>query len=1004
MLNFMIKNRVAAHILMLFLVLGGIYNYFTIRQEVFPSIDTDIISISINYPGANPEEIDQSIIVLVEEKLKDIIGLKDIKSKANNGMATVSLELDNGVDVVKTYQKVEQAVKGMNNLPSGAETPVVSIVDINRQIANVIVYGDNFEVIQNHAFALKTKILKSKHVEKVDITNEKKRNINIYFDFKTLERYNITLDDIKNSVAKQSHELSAGEIKTKDKTILLRLNEKKYWENDFKNIVIKTYNGQFVTLEDIAMVKDELEDTNSIEKFNGKSGVTLVLYQKGDASPTVFMEDIKKILNEFSLPKDVNIEITDDKSIDFQQRLDLLLNNAMFSLVLVILILGLFLELKVALWVSFGIPVAFIGSFIFLPFYGISLNMLSMFAYIIVLGIVVDDAIMAGENIYEYRQRGYSFVDAALKGVNDIKVPLLFAVLTNIVAFIPLFFVEGMMGKFFWPIPAVVITTFAISLIESLLILPNHLAYSTISTNKIYLFIEHYQQIFAKKLDGFIEKWFHPLIIKSVEYKYFTISFFVGLLIIFSSIIMSGKMGFSMMPRIESDTLVVTAKLPAGTPLEKSEKIMNNLLSKGLAIGEKYPTLIKSYSHIATGETIRIKVSLPSVDIRPLSITEFANQWRKETLNIKGIDTLVFKTNAGPGGTQKSLSIELKHQDINVLKEASIIVAEEFKRLPLVSDVERSIDKGNKEYIIKLLPLAKQLSLSPTTIANELRSYFYGIKVLTFQRGEHEIEVNVKLNDKDINYEHALNTLKIKVDNTFIPLSQLITFEESLSEVSIERLNFNRVVKVDVEVNPEKESSKVLEAFKNEIYPKIAHLNIEYGVGGNQKDASDSLIGLIKGLAAVLFLIFIMLALPLESYVQPLIIMVAIPFGIIGAITGHLIMGYELSVISMLGIVALAGIVVNDTLVLIMYANEKIKEGLKVTEAIIMASTRRFRPIILTTLTTFIGLTPLMLEPSLQARFLIPMAISLAFGVLVSTLISLILVPSLYSVLVKDKK
>jgi multidrug efflux pump subunit AcrB len=719
------------------------------------------------------------------------------------------------------------------------------------------------------------------------------------------------------------------------------------------------------------------------------------------------------------LPPGISIEVFNDRSDMYEARLDLLLKNAFLGLLLVLVLLGIFLDIRLAFWVTLGIPTAFLGGLIFLPFFDVSINMVSMFAFILALGIVVDDAIIAGENIHEYRKLGYSNTQAAIEGIKAVSVPLTYSILSNIVAFIPLYFLPGFLGMIFGVVPLVVASVFIISWLEALFILPAHLAHSGEQPeSKWFHKIHSKQQRLSEVLTRRLTLRYVRVLKQALNFRYITVAIGVGIFIITLAYTMSGRMGFTLMPRVESDRSSVTAVLPVGSPMKDAVVIRDQLIASA------YQTIDGFTVNNPTGESlersvllqgIRAEITDNQVDIvlqltqegqRPVSTGAVSNEWRRLSRQVVGVDSIKFESDRGGPGQGAAITIELSHRDDVVLQQASAALATALAQFSEVSDIGDGYSLGKPQLDIELLPKGQSLGLTNNDIASQLRSAFYGAEALRQQRGRHEVKVMVRLDEANRLSQNDLEQLNIiTASGDYVPLVEVAEIHHGHAFTDITRRSGRRTINVTANVEPLGATGAVLSSLKEQalvdIQQQYPSLLISYR--GKQQDTEEGASSLLVTGFATMIILYVMLAIPFGSYSQPLLVMLAIPFGVIGAIIGHLIMGYGLSMISILGILALSGVVVNDTLVMLDYANKQRQAGATPRLAISEACKRRFRPILLTTLTTFGGLAPMIFETSMQAKFLIPMAISLGFGILFATLICLLLVPAMYLVLADIK-
>jgi multidrug efflux pump subunit AcrB len=688
----------------------------------------------------------------------------------------------------------------------------------------------------------------------------------------------------------------------------------------------------------------------------------------------------------------------------YYQRLTLLLKNGFLGLLLVLAILTLFLEYKLAFWVTVGIPTSFLGAMLFLPAMDVSINMVSLFAFIIALGIVVDDAIIAGENIYEYRQRGKSFTEAAIQGARDIAVPISFSILTNIVAFLPLMFLPGSFGKIWAVIPVVVSAAFIISWVEALFVLPAHLAHAGANpTGTIGATLHHTQQRFSVWFTRFVERTYGPFISRAITHRYLTIAVGFGIFAIVLAYPFSGRMGFILMPTVESDFARAIAVLPFGSPSSEMIRVRDGLIRSVQDVIDRYPG-----QHITNGtfalvleNTVDIRAYLPDPDHRPLSTSELTALWRENIPELPGLEYIRFESDSGGPGRGASISVELSHRNIDALDRASTELADRLDEFGSVKDVDDGYSPGKPQLNFRINEEARSLGLTAGDIARQARNAFYGSEALRQQRGRNEIKVLVRFPESERTSEYHVENLVIRTPaGPHVPLYQVATVEKGRAFREITRRDGHRTVTVTANVQPAKETNLVLDKLQTDVLPALLrdYPGLSYTFEGRQAHMRDALQSFLYSSTLALILIYVLLAVPFRSYLQPAIIMTSIPFGVVGAVIGHMIMGYSISIISIMGIIALGGVVVNDSLIMIDYANTKRQEGHSPIEAICQAGIRRFRPILLTTLTTFGGLAPMIFETSRQARFMIPMAISLGFGILFATAIMLVLIPCLYLV------
>jgi len=1005
-ISWMVHNRVTPNLLMIFLLLGGLFMTTRIKQEVFPEFDLDMVTVRVGYSGASPEEIEQGIILAVEEAVRAVEGVKELTATAAEGQATVFAELEEDADRQKIYQEIQQEIDRITTFPEDADEPEVSLATHLREVLAINLYGDVPEMaLRKTADEVRDRLLQDPDITQVELHGARDYEIQVEVPQEHLRAYGLTLSGVAQTIASASTEIPGGSLDTAGGDILLRVKDRRDWAAEFARIpVVATTDGSLVYLEDIAQVHEGFADSNQSAVYNGRRSISIDVYRVGDQTPLGVARAVYGAMDEIErdLPAGVNWHVNHDQSEVYQQRLELLLKNAFLGLVLVLVVLGLFLEFGLAFWVTMGIPTAFLGSLLFLPAMGASINMISMFAFIVALGIVVDDAIVAGENIFEYQQQGMGFARAAIRGARDVAVPITFSILTNVVAFLPLWFVPGVMGKIWKVIPLVVVTVFLISWVESLLILPAHLAHSrSRAAGRPTTRLLRWQQGFTRQVTRFIHRVYGPFLDRCLRWRGLTVALGLAALMVVVSYALSGRIGMILMPRVDSDAAMVTAVLPVGSPLARVAAVQDRLAAAMEAVADENggDRLLKGISSRIDENQVEIRAYLTESGVRPLDTGQVTRLWRQELGPLVGLESLRFQSDRGGPGSGAALTVELAHADIQVLDQASAALAQHLAEFSNVKDIDDGYTPGKQQLDFSIKPEGQSLGLTSAEVARQVRNAFSGAEALRQQRGRNEVTVRVRLPERERISEYHVESLMIRTPaGTFVPLMEIADVERGRAYTTISRRDARRTVTVSANVEPIGETSQVQAALNSTILPALAreYPGLSYGYQGRQADMQESLQSLVGGFVLALLLIYFLLAIPFRSYSQPFIVMLAIPFGVVGAIMGHLLMGYNLSLMSMMGMVALSGVVVNDSLVLIDFANRRRREGAGPVASIRAAGLRRFRPIILTTLTTFGGLAPMIFETSRQARFMIPMALSLGFGILFATLITLILVPCLY--------
>jgi multidrug efflux pump subunit AcrB len=1007
----MTSNRVTPNLLMFTLIFGGLYFALTVKQEVYPEFDLDIVTVRVPYPGSSPEEVEQGIILVIEEAIRGLEGVKEVTALASEGAGTVTAELEEGADQQRIYQDIKQEIDRITTFPEDAEEPEVSLVMRRREVLDLLLYGDVSEwVLREAAEQVRDSLLQEPGITQVELEGAREYEVQVLIDQDTLRTYGLTLQEVAGRIRAAAVELPGGMVETSGGDVLLRVMERRDWADEFAAIpIITTENGSVLYLSDIAQVRDDFEDVDQQAMFNGYRAIGIEVFRVGDQTPIGVSDATRKAMEriEAQLPTGVNWSIRRDAAEVYRQRLDLLLRNAWSGLLLVLAMLGLFLEFKLAIWVTMCIPISFLGTFLFFPAMDITINMMSMFAFIIALGMVVDTAIVIGENIYDYRKKGMSYFAAAVRGTRDVSIPIAFSILTNIVAFVPMCFVPGFIGKTWKVIPLIVIVVFLISWVESIWILPTQLAHPRPrSTHPIARWLHDCQQAFSRLFERFVNNGFASFLDLCIRHRQIAVALAFAVLVIVLGQVFSGRIGMISMPRVESDFASVTAVLPFGSPAPKVQKICERLIEAGRGVveengGERLSTGV--FARINENE-ISVRVYLTDPDVRPLSTAKVTELWREQVGPIPGLESIRFESDRGGPGSGAALTIELSHRDIRVLDAAGDKLATILAGFPNVKDIDDGYTPGKDQLNFTIRPEGQSLGLTASDIARQVRNAFYGAEALRQQRGRSEIRVRVKFPKEQRISEYDVEQLLIRTPpGKDVPLLQVAEMTRGRSYTSIHRRNGRRTVTVVADVEPIDDTTQVMETLKQEVLPQLVrdYPGLSYLWEGRQADFAESIQSLCRGLILALFAIYALLAIPFRSYFQPMIIMVAIPFGIVGAVLGHMLMGYSLSIMSMMGIVALAGVVVNTSLILIDYANGLRQKDPSVSalEAIHQAGVRRFRPIMLTTLTTFGGLAPMIFETSRQAKFMIPMALSLGYGILFATVVSLVIVPCLYMML-----
>ena len=1036
-------NGVAANLLMSVIIVGGLLTVTRIREEVFPEFSVEMISITVPYPGAAPEEVEEAICSRIEERIQSLAGIKRITSTASEAVGSITVEVLEGTDVREMLDDIKSRVDAIETFPEDAEKPIIQELEIRRQVVNVAISGDADEkTLKYLGEQVRDEIASLSAITQVELANARPYEISIEISEEALRRHDLSFDDVARAVRLWSLDLPGGSIKTEGGEILLRTKGQAYLGEEFANLVLLSRpDGTRLLLGDVANVVDGFAETDQSARFGGKPAVLVQVFRVGKQSAL----DIAKTVREYvetaqhRMPEGIQLTTWQDDSRILKSRLALLLRNGSQGLLLVVAILTLFLRPSLAFWVSLGIPISFLGTLFLMPTLDVSINLISLFAFIVVLGIVVDDAIVVGENIYSHFERGKPPLQAAIDGATEMLTPVVFAILTTVAAFGPLLVLPGATGKFMRVIPLIVIATLAFSLIESLLILPTHLSHrKRRQEQKAVNLADRFQNAISGSLRWFIDQAYKPLLARALEWRYLSLATGVVTLILVVGLILGGWTQFVYFPNVEADNVIAFLTMPQGTPaeitlqtvqrLEQSAQRLRKQLDSELggegsvfkyvmaSVGEqpfraaqnRIGVNVGQFSDSHLGE---VNIELAPAEDRaalikkatgePITSTEIANRWRDLTGIVPDAVELTFTASLFSAG--EPINVQLAGPHLDHLQKAAEELKRHLAQYPGVYDISDSFRVGKQEIKLGIRPEAETLGLTLSDLARQVRQAFYGEEAQRIQRGREEVKVMVRY---PVEWRRSLGDLEeMRIrspDGQEVPFSTVATSQLGRGFASIRRVDRNRAINVTAEVDDTKaNANEVLADLESSFLLQLVrkYPGLGFSLEGQQREQRDMLSSLARGFALALLLIYTLLAVPLKSYAQPLIVMSAIPFGLIGAVLGHLIMGLDLTILSMFGIVALAGVVVNDSLILVDYINRSRRAGKSLGDSVQQAGVARFRPVLLTSLTTFGGLTPLLLEKSLQAQFLIPMAVSLAFGVMFSTGVTLLLVPSGYLIM-----
>lgn len=1007
------RNDVAANLLMATIVALGIYSVVAkIPLEVFPSVELDEVRINMVLRGATPSEVEDSLAVRIEESIQDLEGVDRILSSSREGAVQVRVEVDSGYDPRELMNDIKTRVDAINTFPSDAERPVINVAQRRREVISAVVAGDVSETeLRQIAEQVRDDLTSLPDVTQVSLEGARAYEIAIEVPENILLEYNLRLSDVAAAVRSGSLDLSAGTVRSRGGDVLVSTKSLAYTKDQFSQIVLRTFpDGTRLTLGDIANIKDGFEENPVLTRFNGKRALELEVFRIGDQSAIEVANQVHAYIERKNkeLPASISLGHWRDRSVIVKKRLNTLLENAALGGILVLGMLALFLRPAVAFWVVIGIPISFAGSMILLPYLGITLNIASLFGYILVLGIVVDDAIVTGENVYSHFRHGDDPLRAAIEGTQEVAIPVTFGILTTVAAFLPLAFVEGSRSTLFTQIPSVVIPVLLFSLVESKLVLPAHLKHMKRRTESKGWFTR-FQQSVADGLETAMKRFYQPVLNKALSHYWLTLAIALSLTIVVVATVFGGSTRFVFFPRIQSEVARGYLTMPAGTPFEVTEKYMQRMHRVAQELKDKYRDPESGESVITNIMSITGRSGSPNVgriffEITPpedrtleISSVELVNQWRKGIGSIPGAEQLNFRAEIGRRGDP--IDIQLEGQDLGSMKLLAEDVKKQLRQFPDVFDITDSLASGKQEARIKLTSAGELMGFRLGDVARQVREALHGFQVQRIQRGRDDVRVMVRYPAEARGNLETLNNMMLRgPKGQEVPLREVAVFETTRSPASIYRIDRKRTLNITADVNKKTADMALIKSEMSEFIESRlpAYQGVSFSFEGEAREQRESFGSLMWGTFFVFFVIYAMLAIPFKSYYQPLVVMSVIPFGIMGAIVGHWIMGMDLSIMSLMGILALTGVVVNDSLVLVDYINKKRREGLPLMEALSIAGARRFRPVLLTSLTTFAGLFPLLFEESTQARFLVPMAVSLGFGILFATFITLLVVPSNY--------
>ncbi len=1040
LLRWFASNSVVANLIMIVILVAGLITVNTITKEVFPEFSLDMITVSVIHRGAAPEEVEEGVCVKIEEAIQDLEGIKHITSTSAEGLGTVMVELEQGTDVREMLNDVKARVDAIATFPDETEKPVIAEVTNRRQVIDIAISGPVEEtVLKQVADRVRDELQDAGDITQVEVVAARPYEISIEVSEEALRRHGITFDFVASAIRRSSLDLPGGSIRTEGGEILLRTKGQAYRGREFEDITLMTRpDGTRLLLGEVAHVVDGFAETDQSARFLGEPAVLVRVYRVGDQSALVIAQEVKEYVAsaQARMPNGVTLTAWNDYSRILRGRLNLLVTNAIQGFALVFIILALFLRLRLAFWVSLGIPISFLGTLWLMPTLGLSINMLSLFAFVVVLGMVVDDAIVVGENIYERIEQGEHGVDAAARGATQVAVPVTFAILTTICSFMPLMMVQGVTGKFMRVIPIIVIMTLVFSWIESLFVLPAHIAHAGRDTdearNPVNRAWKRLQKRCADGLNTVARKYYAPGLELGLKYRYGTVALGVATLMLTTGVVGAGWVKFRFFPDVESDFVAASITMPPGVAVGTTEEAVARLEQTAIALRDELETDREpgapppiqfiltavgdqpyrarqggpdsgSFAASNVGEVL---LELAPAEKRNVTSSEVARRWRESTGQIPDAIELSFSSTIFRAGDP--INVQLTGLDLDRLERASERVKEALARYEGVFDISDSFRGGKQEIKLRVKPAAEAYGVTLSDLGRQVRQAFYGEEAQRIQRGRDDVRIMVRFPEGDRRSLANLESMRIRTpDGGEVPFAEVAEAAPGSGFSTIRRVDRKRAINVTADVDATRaNASEIIADLRENTLPGILKdfPAVSFSFEGEQREQAETMADLGRAFMLALLLIFAQLAIVFRSYIQPLIVMAVIPFGMVGAVWGHVIMGLDLSIMSMFGLVAVTGVVVNDSIVLVDYINRKRREGLPLERALREAGVRRFRPIWLTSLTTFAGLTPLLLARSVQAKFMVPMAVSLAFGVVGATFITLAIVPASYLILQDVKK
>ncbi len=1006
-ITYFIKYPIASNVLLILLLIFGYFGMTSLRRTFFPERESNLVSIQALYPGASPEEIEEGIVLKIEDNLDGLTGIDRITSVSKENMGTVTIEVNSDYKTDVILQDIKNEVARISSFPDGMEPASIYILEPPQLAISFALSGDlSLKELKRIARNVEDELVHFKEISKVDLAGFPDEEIEIKLNNSQLQKYNLTIGEISQAVKRNNVELTGGVIKTNDEEILIRGRNKSYTGREFENIVVKTTSdGQVVKVIDVAKITDSWVDSPIKKELNNKSSVVVSVKYTLNEDMITIVTKVKEYIDNFNKKnKQVEAEVINDRSKILKERIDLLTKNGLVGFVLVIIVLSMFLHPRLAGWVALGIPISFAGMFIVASFYGISLNVISLFGMIIVVGILVDDAIVISENIYQHYEQGKPAVQAAIDGTMEVFPAVFSAILTTVIAFSIFFFIDGVMGDFFVEMGFVVIFTLVFSLIEGVIILPTHIAHSkALNRERKKGGINKIIEWFTSKLDYAKNKWYKPVLDFSLKYPLVIMVIAIGSLVVTKSGKDAGLVKTAFFPSIQGDYLRVDLQLQPGTREKITEEWIDFVQDKVLEIDQDLKeanngnvvTAIEKSMEASPNHAMLTVLLVPSED-RIISTDELTELIIKKVGVIPDVNSFSIRSSS-PFGRPLSVAFYSKDNDeLEVIKDK---VIKELHDLGTLSNIEASDQKGLQELNVTLKNKAYALGLNYFEVIGEIRKAFFGQEVQRLQRGLDEVKVWVRFDKENRNSISDLENMELSLRGKKYLVKDLVDISQEKGIVKIEHLDGKKMIKINADLLNDKKTSagEVVSMLKTDVFPDILsqHPTVNYSVEGQSREVGKTQSSVKKVGPIILLLIVVVVILTFRSFSQAGAVFIMAAFGVVGVVWGHFIHDHKISLFSVFGMIALVGIMINDALVFITSFNINMKKGMSYKEALRVTGLSRFRPIVLTSLTTIAGLLPLIFEKSMQAQFLIPMAISIAYGLIVATVLTLLFLPSL---------